>query len=103
MTDLEMTKLCAEAMGYSFAVFEGQVMWHGKNPYDPLSDDAQAMALLKKFHLRVSWGYAEARGAPDGTLPVMVNPGGAEPPFGVHEYDLNRAIVECVARMQEKR
>src|SRR5208282_1467316 len=65
LSDLELTKLCARAMGY----------WHGewskksrptgfpsgiairinKNSgmrnYDPLYDDAQAMALVKKFEL----------------------------------------------------
>ena len=60
MTDLEMTKLCAEAMGLElFQVPEyGDVLFivgdqceYGNVPYEPLEDDAQAMALVKRFNL----------------------------------------------------
>ena len=47
MTDLELTKLCAEAMGIEISPVR-----HGDGDfslYDPLHDDAQAMALVKKF------------------------------------------------------
>ena len=64
MIDLEITKLCAEAIGLD-------VEPHPKGPkdklcyiesspgylrfecYDPLHDDEQAMALVKKFHLHI--------------------------------------------------
>lgn len=108
MTDLEMTKLCAEAMGLKFRVREngignddvsldgvdlyddGSNMWN--RCYSPLHDDAQAMALVKRFRLSPC--------APDeegGTWEVVlcddVNIRG-------FNADLNRAIMECVAKMQ---
>ena len=94
MIDLEMTRLCAEAMGYTITepsrlsapqpspdavrVFIGKksAFW-----YRPLKDDAQAMALVKKFPMECS-NVLEA--------------------FACREVsDLNRAIVECVAKMQQ--
>jgi len=101
MTDLEMTRLCAEAMGlpwkdsnigppwnrtpviYSGDIFEGV--------YDPLHDDVQAMALVKKMNLTIY---------PPGEMENEA--------WNVFHYDdfnspsdsLNCAIVECVAKMQ---
>jgi hypothetical protein len=68
----------------------GEFGWHS---FDPLLDDAQAMALVKTFKLCID-PMSE-----DGTDCWVVwhpskdarNLGGA---------DLNRAIVECVALMQ---
>jgi len=51
MTDLEITKLCAEAMGLdekTLQVLESG--WTGRG-FDPLHDDTQAMALVKKLRL----------------------------------------------------
>ena len=106
MTDLELTKMCAEAMGLIPTGCGAHVplpqhdsavrVSPGKKAnfwYDPLHDDAQAMALVKKLNLciespdpyndaerwHVSTGYSE-------TLSMNA--------------DLNRAIVECVAKMQ---
>lgn len=114
MTDLEMTKLCAEAMGYRITTayeedFErGSGIWchlpaqHGEW-YRPLSGDlygnAQAMALVKKFpvtieppalHLDGCW-HVESAEIINGICP------------DVYDKDLNRSIVECVAKMQEGR
>ena len=103
MTDLEMTKLCAEAMGITL-----HPMWQGRadecmyndgsggggwgmGKYDPLHDDAQAMALVRKFRLRV------AVIAPTGW---RVTTAFIEPAQATHNDDLNRAICECVANMQ---
>ena len=80
MTDLEMTRLCAEAMPE----------WHPDSA-DPLHDDAQAMALVKKFHLYIDgllthdWTVALTRGAFS---------------YEALHKDLNRAIVEVIAKMQ---
>jgi hypothetical protein len=98
MTDLEMTlemtRLCAEAMGLEW-VADWLVCPKGDDHdysdtygYDPLHDDAQAMAILKKFHLTVDDSNS-------GDW-FVVGIGGAQ---GEHA-DLNRAIVECVAKMQ---
>lgn len=110
MTDLEMTKLCAEAMGYedilsgpapgysdvkivSFSSQFSSIHFHGRAgfPYNPLHDDAQAMALVKKLGVEIGWtGYAHSM---DWTVEVN----GVE----IVNKNLNRAIVECVAKMQK--
>lgn len=97
MTDLEMTKLCAEAMGYSEVHKKGDAVYSkafGERVpgiYWPIEDDAQAMALVRKYRLClepvgyrggyrcafVPWGNADERGS-----------------------TINRAIVKCVAKMQ---
>ncbi len=104
MIDLEITKLCAEAMNYrileDFAGFippvNGVQVTSRSGPehntrYDPLHDDAQAMVLMKKFGLtciyelgqgHISWNVQHWR---DGIA---------------RNGDLNRAICECVAKMQ---
>ena len=94
MTDLEMTKLAAEAMGLTVGLNKYIGNWYTVDkdhpneaiPYDPLHGDAQMVALVKKFRLLTMceaniWlamhGKVEARNA-----------------------DLNRAVVECVAKLQ---
>lgn len=116
MTDLEMTKLCAEAaevwkIAHEWyptmtldATFKGveirgdacylvptNPMRQDPKIYQPLHDDTQAMALVKKFTLHISrsdkWWIAFC-------------PNGADSGFTGDNPDLNRAIVECVAKMQ---
>lgn len=102
----ELTKHCAEAM--DITVFTA---WrkdrNGKlrsmtfiqndrdrlgtaepTPYDPLNDDAQAMALVKHCKLDILWQDEKWAAS--------------EMRFGAfaRNADLNRAIVECVAKMQ---
>lgn len=98
MDDLEITKLCAEAMGFEYhsAISEhaSHLLLRATNgsygkKYDPLHDDAQAMALVKKFGLQIrltnqSWHVWDA----DDSGCVLCK-------------DLNRAICECVAKMQQ--
>ena len=96
MTDLEMMRLCAGAMGienwrvgleeWSDGLSCGFSSPPVSRPYDPLHDDAQAMALVKKFELNIlrqsnSWTVMRRR-------------------KGSGNSDLNRAIVECVAKMR---
>ncbi len=102
MTDLEMTKLCAEAMGWSIGLHVDPRLndgrwWvietcddgsHHGFYYNPLVDDSQAMELVKRFDLgldKVGLEWGVLRSGYDGDV---VN------------KDLNRAIVECVAKMQ---
>ena len=97
MTDLEMTKLCAAAMGVRIISHEldGDGLYKNANGtfgdrnYDPLHDDAQAMALVKKFAIETrkierdgKWIWQTCNGY-----------------FWGQSDDLNRAIVECVAKM----
>lgn len=89
-SDLEITKRCAAAMGYT-----GTSEHWGDLPlfvpgiglYEPLRDDAQAMALVKKFGVALYIGdedwYAD--------LPDVAH--------RVKNRDLNRAICECVAAL----
>lgn len=104
MTDLELTRACAEAMGYEprdimqdtdfSGEYKDTVIEVNEEDYDPLHDDAQAMALVKRFHLTIrynSYGVfwtAEKFHDKDCTKEHWVS-----------NDDLNRAIVECVARM----
>ncbi len=114
LSDLEMTRLCAEAMGLTHE-WDDKAVWlkvdnfsqgceaqfthkrghffHWILRYEPLTNDAQAMALVKKMELLVSpcdepgqpWWIATAADAQG---------------LG---HDLNRAIVECVAKLQAGR
>ena len=109
MTDLEMTKLCAEAMELTvvradeFGVFvEDDDLADAANAtgcnscslppwrYDPLHNDAQTMALMKRIKLMADW-----RGDPEGDVWQVEG----ESSWSMN-HDLNGAIVECVARMQ---
>ena len=101
-----MTKLCAGTMGFfSYGEWSsatpgltdseiGAQRFNGDKclPYDPLHDDAQAMALVKKFHLSVN-NYAET----PNVWEVWID---ATPDYWTGSNELNRAIVECVAKMQ---
>lgn len=103
MTDLEMTKLCAEAMGYKtttsmypeklLATIDPYPKDHIYSPYDPLHDDAQAMALVKKFKLYIA--------PPVGEFPTWEVCSEESVNFFKNIY-LNRAIMECVANMMKK-
>lgn len=107
MTDLEMTILCAEAMGLpeiqpriesdgkdhgrvGYRTKPGVSEWLGL--YAPLRDDAQAMALVKKLRLNIGpiWRDSETYWAV--SFPVRNGP-----TEWFESEDLNRAIVECVA------
>jgi hypothetical protein len=101
MTDLEMTKLCAEAMGIphkistdrrtgAFVEIIKESDPGNGGEFDPLHDDAQAMALVKKFRLEI---------LPDDLIDFRVRP--IEMNICTSSDDLNRAIVECVAKMQK--
>ena len=83
MTDLEITRRCAVAMGYrdDFYVDGLNIMFRNGRLYDPLYYDAQAMGLMKRF----PWETTEA-------LRKQLK--------SVQVFDPNRAICECVANRQ---
>ena len=107
MTDLEITKLCAEAMGWRpagerkdfdtvKAIPVEQFPGAPHYQYAPLHDAASAMALVKKFDLCV-WGTEQHNWRVMGHW--------REQNGALHEpdatgTDLNRAICECVAKME---
>lgn len=103
MTDLEITKACAEAMEIPVQVVSAPALgggsWlrrtdvhSGRRLYDPLHDDGEAMALVKKFGLFISrladtW-YVDSSDGRDAES-------------ADHKDNLNRAICECVAKLQQ--
>ena len=100
MTDLEMTRLCAEAMGIAIREVSQnrpdctlRLVSTGDN-YWPIGDDAQAMVLVKKFN--IGW---DKEGA--GEWHIALRDG--EKMFWAHDNDLNRAICVCVANMQKEK
>jgi hypothetical protein len=102
MNELEMTKLCAEAMGlYAGPDAEEFIFprWRRITEYDPLHDDAQAMALLRAFSLAL-WGSDQSMGEWKWHAEVQHWGDDELPPIG-HGVNPNRAIVECVAKMQK--
>ena len=98
MTDLEITQLCSEAIGYRPGLAEeyreGR-RWRTWQ-YDPLHDNAQAMALVKKFRLDIESPLAYPSSMKD---PWIVRSDDHPVQKAIAE-DLNRAICECVSQMQ---
>ena len=108
MTDFEITKRCAEAMelppaeerngviycgGFDTRGFAGQRGRAGGLRYNPLHDDAQAMALVKKLGLSLS------RSNRNNSWNVWLST--FKPKTQINQIDLNRAICECVAKMRQ--
>lgn len=103
MDDLTMTRLVADAMGYQCAVsahdVTGEIVSVFGGPvfgkYDPLHDDAQCMALVKRFKVDCVWA------SETGNCFAQC---GDEGQFNCEDagLDLNRAIVTCVARLTQK-
>lgn len=114
MTDIEMTKLAAEAMGFkpefdseNTAVycnrhtgrgFQGKEARYGGFRYDPLHDDAQCFGLVKRFELRL-WKDPYMDGSP---LWAACRYGAKSELEIYRDTDINRAIVVCVAKMQSR-
>jgi hypothetical protein len=114
MTNIEMVKFCADAMrlkllpAYEKGTIlydEGQHDWNGlmyskdgdreclfvdSGAYDPIHDDTQAMALIKRFQPPMVWGCHAVNG---DTWYVGDGETNAQ-----HE-SLNRAVVEYVAKL----
>jgi hypothetical protein len=101
MTDLEATRLCFEAMGLRQdhttlrpAYFDsGLGDWGSVVDYDPLNNDAQAMALVKRFNVHCIRKDGQWWASPEGGY--FTN--------GQLQDDLNRAIVYTVAAQEMSR
>lgn len=91
MTDIELIKRCAEKMGIVFGDAElCGIKWKmdpflDEVTYNPLVNDAQAMALLKKFIVECQPVIRDFQDA------ILMN----------QPFDFNRAICECVAGMEK--
>ncbi len=104
MNDIEITKRCAEAMGLTVwpEKHSDGLFVDGRGPvlqgtfstlWNPLTNDAQAMALVKKFVLHIEWLATKDWSVDFGSR--------AQIQFVACNSDLNRAICECVAKMQK--
>jgi hypothetical protein len=103
MTDLEMVKLCAEAMGYKLDAdggFSRMAQGAGMDEpdwfqfiYDPRHDKAQAFELVERFHIHCLWNSDDKNWDAE-----MLTTG-----YGHTDPDLARAIVTSVANMQAAR
>lgn len=109
MSDLEITRLCAEAMGYTIvsndpnwtdgpvrtevAHHPGTIMIRSSRVYPhtylPLHDDAQMAALIKKFPVTCI-----------DALDYLI-PHGPERDEDYQHLDLNRAVAKGVARKEK--
>ena len=96
MTDQEITKLCAGAMGITLRYSAQGEPYFSEGDYRPLQDDAQAMALVKTFYLDIYYLMPFNDGDP-WSWRVRGTIEGWEKTEG---QDLNRCICECVAKMQ---
>ena len=92
MTDFEMTTLCAEAMGVPL-----------DRAYDPLNDDTQAMALVKRFQFVIERDPKRSDYFGVTLFPPRVDGKTQVTQVVRHAPNLNRAIVECVAKLQGAR
>ena len=104
MTDLEITRLCAEAMKITYEIGgendDGDALvWIDKRrnglEYTPLHDDAQAMALVKRFGLNITGHSIDDGSTEPWCVWLPRSLGGV-----VEAEDLNRAICECAAKTQ---
>ena len=88
MTDLEITKLCWEAMSGC----EMDPDSNTGNIWDPLHDDAQAMALVKKLAMTL---YRSHEGEWTAKVPYRSDMS--------RNSNLNRAVCQCAARIQKSK
>ena len=86
MDDLEIRKLCASAMRiYHWG--EHDIHTEDGHGYNPLHDDAQMAALVKKFRLSILYSRTQ----------WLVSP--LTEQAEIHA-DLNRAVCLCVAKIE---
>ena len=103
MTDLEITRLCGKAMNLDLVqrnAKKSSGYWSMElcKHYDPLHDDAQAMALVRKFRLNIV--YIGIRESPS-TRAVEWWCMDVTQHFEGPGDTLNQAICECVAKMRQ--
>src|SRR6266853_980443 len=107
MNDLELTKACAQALGFPAREAAGlgidepaRVILYRPNGlwilYEPLIDNAQVMALVKRFEMQLWPEYErKSNGAKLLGWNAYIRGIGT-----VTSQELNRAIVECAAKMR---
>lgn len=107
MDDLEITKRCAQKMGYTLIAEPNEhnsdfkytvLVQELRTGYCPLHDDAQAMALLKKLHILLHCDLVNTSHVDEEWLWGVVS---QDHTFGTESFDLNREICECVAKLPD--
>lgn len=104
MSDIELIRKCAEKMGIEwfgeFGSDEGEIFLDiGPDAviqYNPLTDDAQAMGLVKRFGLELLDPIVKGEWWVTCYWFVGQN---KEQRSQAKNKDLNRAICECVAKL----
>lgn len=107
LSDLEITKACFDAMGlvqewksFEPAYFDpGLGEWGSVVRYAPLTDDAQAMALVKRFDFVIERELISKKSRGQDWGVTLFDRVGKVHTVR-HEPDLNRAICLCIARMK---
>jgi hypothetical protein len=84
----QLLKLCGDAMGYQSSLREDGT--YGVH-WNPLTNDAQAMALVKALQLHIDHRPGKAVSVQDPHFTVIAER---------KDCNLNLAIVECVAKMR---
>lgn len=111
MDDLEITKRCAEAIGPQPVTIANGFVYLGHYPevgaikFDPLHDDEQMVALIKRFRIKITtpagafkypaWKAVIYIG---GTYKNAIK-GSAVVATGIDESNLNRAVCLAVAKL----
>ena len=105
MTDIEINKLCAEAMGWRKHKLSAITMYNEESgasmpraAWNPLHDDAQAMTLYKKFPMNIQHA---ALSSADNWVVESIEISEDNFCAWVADKSLNRAICECVAKMHQ--
>lgn len=103
MTDLDIVMRCAIRMGYCFLASKAGDILKVRDTsidsgdqwviYNPLHDDAQAMALVKKFGLSICYDETAADTHRWESF--------GKENKSTFAKDLNRAICECVAALPD--
>ena len=100
MTDSQMARLLAEALGFTvMRDCTSSVRIHGKSAgttyFNPISNDANAHAVMRHFHIGcVPIGNEEWRCFPVDDADKQA--------FWIQRSNLNRAIVECAVRVVQE-
>lgn len=103
MNDIDLTKKCADAMGIPVKAFPANTIeyyWRIEPAcfvnYNPLHNDAQAMALIRKFELDMHVHHSPEQ----GKICYASHWDGPERRDAyAYDVELNRAIVKCVAKI----
>ena len=103
MNDLEITRLCAEAMGvFGTIAPNGNTVWlrNSTKRYNPLTNSEQCLALVERFRMLVRWD-----GGVHGWTAGVWYDGSKGQAIWMDwtDQDLRRAICLCVAKMQATR